>query len=1001
MRKLLRILLVSPLLFSVQLLFAQTREVTGKVTDAKDGSALSGATIYVQGTNRTTKSNNDGSFSVTAPTSARTLLVSFIGFKNIVVTIGNGPLQVSMETDVSLSEDVVVTGYKNRSRKEFAGSAGIVKGDAIRATPIASFDQALQGQTPGLILRATSGQPGAGGSAVIRGRGSINGSTEPIYVVDGIQIAATDFSLLNPNDIENVSVLKDAVASSIYGSRGGNGVIVVSTKRGRSGTPTLEVDAYTGWSSFPDFKDFKLMNTDQKIDYELRRKGTSLEFYSAAQIDSLRKIKTNWSDLLTRTGRTYSVNASASGGSEKTRYFASANYFKQEGTIINTGFDRLVGRLNVSQDVDNFTFGINTTGSYSFFSNTAEINASIASPLNALQWANPYEQEFVPGSYNAAGNFVPGGPNRVRPRVTETFQPIGTTELFNNTNSDRQIRLLAVGNVEYRFPFLKGLSAKLVYGIDYNQDEFRRFVDRTTASAGSNPRPLSGANANFRTSSFARDFVNTQRVTNTNSLNYANKFGNHSIDVGAYYEYIEQKDNNSGNTTFLLASPFQNEAGNTVNADLLPRIRGGGGEGRLQSYFGLLTYGFKNRYFLNVNVRRDGSSRFGGEKRYATFGGAGISWIALDEDFLSGLKNTFSDLKFKISYGTVGSQEGIGFYESQGIVSQRLYNSVAGITQATIGNPDLQWESRKKFNTGIEYGILNGRISGSLEFYNEKTENLFLPRELSRTSGFNTLSVNIGSVKNTGVEFAVSADIIRTRDLRLTFSGNISYNKNQIVELAGKDSVITGFLIRTKGKPINSLYLVDYAGVNPANGEAQYRKPDGTITETFSLADRQNVGSSDPNLFGGFGMNLNYKGLAISTQFSYILGTKVYNNERANLENPDYYFDNMNVDLLREWQKPGDITDIPSPTSLFEYNTTRFLENNSFVRLRNVSLSYTVPAKMISRTGLKGLTAYVSGTNLWVSTKYRGRDPEFPGATVTGAQYPALKTIQAGVRVNF
>jgi TonB-linked SusC/RagA family outer membrane protein len=819
--------------------------------------------------------------------------------------------------------------------------------------------------------------------------------------VDGIQIAAGDFSLINPADIENISVLKDAVGASLYGSRGGNGVIVVSTKKGSTGKPNLDFEAFSGWSQFPEFRDFRLMNTNEKIDYELRRGGTSLETYSAQKIDSMRKINTNWEDLLTRTGRTYSLTGSASGGSEKTKYYTSANYFKQEGTLRNTEFDRITGRANISQEAGNFSFGITTTGAYSNYSNTAEIDQVISSPLNGLQWANPYEQEFVPGSYNAAGNLVAGGNNMVRPRITETGQPIPTTELFVNSNRNKQIRLIGTGNVEYRIPFVKGLSAKAVYGIDYNQDEASGFVFRETYSAGSNPRPASGSTANFRTSSFSRDYLRTQRITNTNSLNYDNNFGDHSIDIGAYYEYVQQKNSNSGNTVFLLASPLQNEAGATINGDLLPRIRAGAGEGRLQSYFGILTYGFKNRYFINANLRRDGSSRFGSEKRYATFGGVGLTWTVSDESFMEGLRGTVSNLKFRVSYGTVGNQEGITFYESQGIIGARTYNSAAGLIQSTLQNPELQWEERKKFNTGFDYSLFRNRISGSFDYYRENTENLFLPKELSRTTGFNVLTTNIGSVRNSGVEFALNGDVISGRDLRLTLNGNITYNKNQVTKLADKDSVISGFIIRTIGQPVNSFFLVDYAGVNQQNGEALYRKLDGSTTEDFSLQDRQISGTSDPNVFGGFGFNLGYKGISLSSQFTYMLGMRVYNNERANLENPDYYYDNINADLLKEWQKPNDVTNIPSPNSLFWYETTRFLENNSFVRLRNVTISYNLPKRISDMAKMRGMSVYVNGTNLWVGTKFRGRDPEFAGSSLTGAQYPALRTVQAGIRLNF
>lgn len=989
-------LLVFGLLCALQLM-AQNN-VTGRVTD-RAGNPVPNATITVKTTRTSTVSDEQGNFSISAPLNS-TLIITHVSFGSTEVNVTSGTVNVQLNEAAALSE-VVVTGYRQRSKREFAGSAGTVKGETIRSVPIASFDQALQGQTPGLILRASSGQPGNSGSAIIRGRGSIQGSTEPIYVVDGIQIAASDFALLNPADIDNVSVLKDAVGASLYGSRGGNGVIVITTKKGRSGKPNLDVEAFTGWSSFPKFRDFRLMNTNEKIDYELRRGGTSLSGYSNAEIDSLRKINTNWENLLTRTGRTYNVTGSAAGGSEKTKYYASANYFKQEGTLRNTGFDRITGRFNLNQEAGNFLFGLNTSGTYSNYNNTAELNASIASPLNGLQWANPYEQEFVPGRFTAAGGFVGGGTALVRPRITETGQPIPTTELFSNWNTTKQIRVIASGNAEYKIPFVQGLSVRTVLGIDYNQDEFQAFVDRLSYSAGSNPRPTTGSSANFRTSSFRRDYIRTQRLTNTNSINYIRNFGQHSLDVGVYYEYIKQKNANFGSTVFLLASPFQNEAGATVNGELLPVIRGGGGEGRLESYFGLMTYGFKNRYFINANIRRDASSRFGRDKRFATFSGVGVSWIVSDEGFFSGLRSVFSELKFKASYGTVGNQEGITFYEPQGLIQGRLYNAAAGTFQSTLENPDLQWEGRRKFNTGIDYSLFNNRVSGSLEYYNEVTGDLFLPQPLSNSTGFISYTVNIGAVKNSGVEFSANTEIIRNKNFRLSFNGNITYNKNQVTALSGRDSVVSGLVVRAIGQPINSLFLVEYAGVNPQNGEAQYRKLDGTITENFSPNDKRIVGNADPNVFGGFGLNIDFKGITLTTQFTYMLGSKVYNNERVNLENPDYYYDNVNVDLLREWQRPGDVTDIPKPTSIFEAETTRFLESNSFVRLRNVAIGYTLPKRITDKLKMRGISVYASGTNLWVATKYRGRDPEFSGISVTGAQYPALKTVQVGARFNF
>lgn len=999
-----------------QLSHAQTKIITGKVTDQQNGKGLQGVTVSAATNNTSAVTNEDGIFSIQIPEKTTRLSFTYVGYASREEKITGNSLSVALTLGDNQLTEVVMTGYRAQNKKSFAGSAGVVAGEKLRSVPIASFDQALQGTTPGLLMRASSGQPGNSGSILIRGVGSITGSTSPIFIVDGIQIAATDFAALNPNDIENVTVLKDAVAASTYGSRGANGVIVVTTRRGKAGKTNFEIDAYTGWSTFPRFRDFRLMNSAEKIAYELRRGGTSLEFYTPAEIDSLGKINTDWEDVLTRTGRTNSINASASGGTEKTRYYASVNYFKQEGVLRNTGYDRITGRINLSQDAGNFLFGLNMTGSVNNYTNTAEDNAAINSPINGLQWANPYEQPFEQGVKLANGNFSllrysPGVATNpalalLRSRVTETGQPLPSTELFENSNESLGKRILASGNVEYKIPFVSGLSIKTVYGVDYRQYEDTRFVERYTYSAGSNPRPLSGNFSNFRTSSFARNFNSASRVTLTNSLNYVKKFGDHSIDAGAYYETIDQKEGNNGRTVFLLQSPFRNEAGATINADLLPRVRTGGGESTIQSYFGLLSYGYKNRYFINANFRNDASSRFGRGKREANFGGVGFSWILSDEAFMTGLKNSFvNDLKLRASYGTVGSQDGIEFYESQAIVAGRTYNSAAGVGANTLENPDLQWEERSKFNVGLDYGLFGNKISGAIDYYNETTNNLFLPFELSRTTGFSTLTKNVGSVRNSGVEFSVLANVLTTRDFKVSLNANITYNKNSIVKLADTDTIVSGLLARIVGKPVNSLFLVQYAGVDPATGYSQYLDLDGKVTTDYDVANRTIVGNTDPNVFGGFGINMSYKGFAFSSQFTYALNSKVFNNERDNLENPGYYYDNLNGDLIKEWQQPGDITSIPKPEevngeNVYQSATTRFVEDNSFLRLRSLSLQYSLPKTITDKIKMAGISFYVNGTNLWTSTKFRGRDPEFAGGSVL-AQYPALKTWQAGLRLNF
>lgn len=976
------------------------RVVTGKVVSKADGAPLEGATIQVKGTNTTAVADENGNYSINVPANGRTLVVTYAGYLAQEVAVAQGGT-VALELAGSEMTEVVVTGYKTAQKKSFVGSAGTVKGEEIAAVPVASFDQALQGRTPGVILRATSGQPGNSGDIIVRGRGSINGATNPLFIVDGIQIAAADFAQINQNDIENVTILKDAIATSLYGSRGANGVIVVTTKRGAAGKPKFEVDAFTGWSSFPTFQGFRLMTTAEKIEYELRRGGQTMRSYSPTELDSLRSINTDWEKEITRVGRTYSVNASASGGSDKQRYFASLNYFNQEGTVRNTGFDRITGRLNLSQEAGNFSFGFNATGTVSNYQNTSEQNTGIGTPLNAGQWTNPYEQPFVFGRYNAAGNFVRGGDLLTRPRVSQSFQPIPTTDLFWNNNTSLDYRVVAAANAEYKIPFIKGLSIRTVYGVDYRQFNEERFVDRRTNAAGSNPRPTSGSSANFRTSSFTRNFFSRARITNTNSINYSRTFGDHSLDAGAYYETVDLKDKNSGRTVFLLETPFQNEAGATINPDLIPRITAGGANAVLQSYFGLVNYGFKNKYFLSANVRRDGSSRFGADKRFATFGGIGAAWAVSDEDFMASTSSWLNLLKLKASFGTVGNQEGIGAYEAQGNLGGRLYNATQGTIVLTPPNANLQWEERTKFNTGIDFGMLGNRLTGSVDFYIENTNELFLPTELSRTTGFNTLTTNVGSLRNTGLEMNVNYDLVRTKDLRISVNANATFNQNKITRLTDRDTIVSGIVARIVGQPVQSLFLVEYAGVNPQNGNAQYRKLDGTLTETWSENDRKIVGNADPNFFGGFGTDLSYKGLTFTTQFSYMTGLRIFNNERLNLEVPDYFLDNVNSDLLGEWQRPGDITNIPSPNGVFVGNTTRFLENNSFLRLRTVSLAYNLPSSLLSSIKFRTVQVYVSGFNLLTWTGYRGRDPESANASQVGAQYPAMRMVQGGIRLGF
>jgi TonB-linked SusC/RagA family outer membrane protein len=970
--------------------FAQDRQISGTVTDGTEKVPLPGVSILIKGTNSGTTTDADGKYRISVPANAKTLVFSFVGFILQEVEIGTRTtIDVALAPDTKTLQEVVVTGYGQQEKKSLAGSAAVVKAEVIRAVPMGSFDQMLQGQAPGLLVQANSGQPGAPAAVRIRGVGSINGTNEPLYIVDGVQISAQNFATMNPADFESVNVLKDAAATSIYGSRGSNGVIVITTRRGKAGAAKIEYSGQYGMSFFPPNR-LELMNTNEKIDYELRRGGIVADL-PPDEVARLRTIQTDWQKELFQVGRTSQHQISASGGNEKTIFYVSGNLFQQTGTVRFTGLDRYTGRVNIEHNAGNLRFGVNSTAGYSDYKNTTEANSGIASPLNAIRWANPYETPFTPsGSYS---QFLSGQPNPVQ-EMLETFR--GTKEFKG------------VGNVfiEYNFPFLQGLSARTAWGVDYENQESTTYFSRNSV--------VGRSAANRRNGALTRNFFRNTRWTGTTSVNYTKTFGDHNLNVGLFQEVVRNRFGTFGFTGFGLTGNLQNEAGITQGSptnNFIPIVRGNGSESVLMSYFLMANYGYKDRYFVNATVRRDGSSRFGADKRWGNFWSLGGSWIVSDENFMSGIdKSTLSLLKFKASYGTVGSQAGftsafgsfgIGDFASRELFSAAaVYDGAAGLTLAQLANPDLGWEQKNMFNTGIEFGLFNDRLTGSLEFYDNLTTNMFLPVQLSRTTGFTSQNRNAGKMRNRGVELTLNTVNVKAGDFTWSTNLNFAVNRNKIVDLAGETEIISGLIINRVGFPVNSNFLVEYVGVNPQNGNAIYRNANGETTETYSPNDRQIFGMRDAPYFGGITNSFSFKGLEFNFLWSYVLGNKVYNNDRTNVEDPTYFIDNVSRVLLREWQRPGDITDIPSPDQEMQRGTTRFLEKGDFWRLRNIMLAYNFPTTMLSKAKISSLRLFVQGQNVFTISNFLGFDPEITGGVLTGAQYPALRTVTFGLNLG-
>ncbi|HEX5652516.1 MAG TPA: SusC/RagA family TonB-linked outer membrane protein, partial [Chitinophagaceae bacterium] len=668
---------------------------------------------------------------------------------------------------------------------------------------------------------------------------------------------------------------------------------------------------------------------------------------------------------------------------DRTKFFISGSVFDQEGLVIATALKRYTGRLNIDHTANNLKIGLTTFVGTSRLTNTTENDQYIGDPLNAIRWANPYVTPYFPdGSYNNTDFLLQGQPNALQ-------------ELLENPISNNQVKGIAAVSLEYKFSFLKGLSARTNWGVDYTDDVNTRYVDKDTY-LGSQQTGTDG--------SFSRGSLKRVRYTGTTSLSYARQSGDHNYRVSLFNEYINRKTTTFNYTGYGLTSIFGNGADvtpGTPTNGFIPLVGDGFTQQTLMSYFALADYSFLNKYFINASIRRDGSSRLAEGNKWVNYGGIGAAWLISAEKFLENSK-WLSELRLRVSYGSAGNEDVGDSYEAIEQFGGTVYNGLGGLVLANLAKPNLTWEVRKTLNAGIDYGFLNNRITGTLDVYNAITTGLYLNRQLSGTNGVNSILTNLGRIRNQGIEFAINADIIKSKNFNWNLGFNHTYNKAKVLELDGTEENVAGTAINRVGERPNSIYLVRYAGVDPSDGEALYYMKDGkTTTKVYDPNDRVIVGTYDPPHFGALNSTLNYKGIELGFQFNYMMGHHIYNNDRANVENPAYVISNVNRDLLREWQQPGDITDIPSPYSNFELGTTRFLEKGDFLRLRNIILSYDMPKALLERAKISSVRFFVQGQNLQTWHNFKGYDPEIATGLLQGSQYPQLKTITFGVNVGF
>jgi len=956
------------------------REVTGRVTDA-NGAPLVGVSVNIKGTSKGTATGPDGSFKLSAALD-NVIVFTIIGFADKEVRADNPSLTVVMEQSQRSLTEVVINGYAPQNKRQVAGSIAKLSGDEVKLTPIGSFDKALQGRVPGLLSQSQSGQPGAAAVVTIRGKGSINGSNTPLYIIDGIQVNAADFATINPGDIESYNILKDATSTSIYGSRGANGVIVITTKKGVSGKTQVNYDFQYGWSQLPTNK-LKLMNSPEKLQYEFYDRpdyGPNPFGWTPDEVDSLGKLDYDIENILFHKGKTQQHQLSVSGGNDRTHFYLSGSIFDQDGVVVTTGLKRYTGRINIDNSFGYFKVGLNATLGYSRLIGTRENDTYIGSPLNAIRWYNPYIN-----LYDANGNYqidyLQGQPNPLQ-------------ELQENNGSSDQIKGVGSAYIEFNVPWVKGMKVRTIWGADLTENETFTYLDKSTDQ---------GSQSQGGNGQVDRAYAKNFRYTGTTSISYQRTMGDHEINAAIYNEIIQGKAENFGFSGFGLVGPFKNEAGitpGTATNGYIPTVNGSATENGLVSYFIDAIYGFKRKYYLNAGARRDGSSRLSEDERWSNFGQVGASWIMSEENFMEGTRNWLNALKVKVSYGSVGSQ-GIGDFTTGQYFGPTVYNGVGGL--ALINLPKtLTWERKLEFNAGVEFTMFKGRLGGTIEVYDNKTKDLFLDRQLSRTSGFQSINNNLGKLENKGIEISLSGDVVKTKDFVWTLGVNYTHNNNKLLDQHGQTDNINGLFINRVGEPINSFYVVRYAGVDAQNGDALYYKKDGkSTTNIYDPDDRVIVGSSDPPNFGGFSTTWNYKGIGLDILFSYAYGGYTYNNDRSNVETGGYWFSNLATSMLQEWQKPGDITNVPSPFNDLHTETSRFIEKTDYLRLRNVMLSYNLPDRILNKIKIRSVRVFAQGENLYVWHNFLGYDPEVVTGTLGGAVYPQLKTVTFGVSVGF
>ncbi len=965
--------------------------VQGRVYSESDGMSLPGVNVVLQGTARGTVTDLNGAFSLMIPGEGGMLVFSFVGYERYYLPVDEARThEIYLPEDISLIEGAVVVGYGRESRRLLSSSVSDLGSEVIEQAIVSDMSAAIQGRTTGVQVTQNSGTPGSAITVRVRGVSSINAGAEPLYVIDGVPMVTQNLgqigfsgqgintlSDLNPNDIESISILKDASATAIYGARGSNGVVLITTKRGKAGTSRIRFNSSFGYQQV--VKTMDLLNARQFMEYrnEASLNDGGVPVFSEEQLNNI-KHDTDWQSEIYRTAPLQSYDLSFSGGDEKTQYYISGSIFDQEGIVRGTDYSKISTRLNIDQQISHrIKVGANVSLSRSY-NNRKEGDQSLNGVVpNAIAMPPIYPVYNDDGSYNDDGPLA---------------NPVNIADL--HINDAFNWRTLGSGFAHIRL--FEGLTYQFRYGVDYVNFREHSYNPSTTRQ-GARYKGLGLESTSEVLSSVM-----------SNILNYYNSdfITNHSIEVllGTDFESYER------NSTYMRGQDFPNpELEYIASAAEIVTASASSRDSKLHSVFARAKYNFANKYIFTVSSRYDGSSRFGGNNRYGFFPSGDFAWRISQEEFVP-LPNWFNEFKIRLSYGITGNDQIPDFGFMALFSTGNDYESQPGIAPSGLANPDLKWETTHQANIGIDLGFFNDRITLTTDFYRKHTKDLLFSRPIPPSTGFGTVLANIGEIENTGVELGLKT-INFQRIVSWETSLNLTFNKNKVLSLYDDqplDNIGRGSQRIEVGEPIGIFYGWHALGVDPATGDIVFDDVNGD--GIIDANDRVKIGSPHPVFIGGVSNDFRYKNLSLNVFLNFSYGNDVFNGTRRYVEVMKG-IDNMTTDVLDRWRQPGDVTQIPRATNADpnenDRASSRFIEDGSYLKIKSLRLAYAFPRSLTNRYNISMLQIYVQAQNLLTFTKYKGMDPEvnYAGQDVLRMgtdffTYPHAKSLSVGINIE-